>query len=108
MENALNFVVLIASCIINVAAVITLIVTLVKKAKAPNVSQNERLDKIEKRLDDYDDIFKRDNKRLNHIEDGNRVTQRALLALLAHGIDGNEIDGLKKAKKCLEEYLIQG
>ena len=31
--------------------------------------------------------------------------QRALLALLSHGIDGNEIDGMRRAKTELETYL---
>ena len=52
-------------------------------------------------------MFSNDNDRIEGIERGNRVTQRALLALLSHGIDGNEIDAMSKAKEELENYLIQ-
>ena len=31
---------------------------------------------------------------------------KALLALLRHGIDGNDVEGMKKVKSELEQYLI--
>ena len=108
MENNMQILALGLSCFLNIVAAITSITTIIKKVKQPNKIQNERLDKVEKRLERYDSLFQQDNKRLTHIEDGNRVTQRALLALLAHGIDGNDIDAMKKAKAELTEYLIQG
>ena len=90
-----------------VAAAIGVIAVLVKKAKSPNQHQNERLDILENRVDKHDELLGNDNKRLKSIEDGNRVTQRALLALLAHGIDGNDIESMKKAKDDLQQYLIE-
>ena len=47
-----------------------------------------------------------DYERLNQLEEGNAITQRALLALLAHGIDGNDIEAMKQAKAELTDYLI--
>jgi hypothetical protein len=79
-----------------------------KAANAPNDIQNDRLDILEKTIKRHDELFQNDNKRLIGLEDGNRVTQRAILALLAHGIDGNEIDAMKKAKEDLQQYLIDG
>jgi len=35
------------------------------------------------------------------------VTQRALLALLAHGIDGNHLPQMEEAKQELELHLIK-
>lgn len=49
----------------------------------------------------------KDFNRLNKLEEGNIVTQRALLALLAHGIDGNDIKAMKKAKTDLTNHLIE-
>ena len=49
----------------------------------------------------------KDFNRLNKLEEGNIVTQRALLALLAHGIDGNDIEAMRKAKAELTDYLIE-
>jgi hypothetical protein len=45
-------------------------------------------------------------KRIEAIEEGNKVTQRALLALLNHAIDGNDVDEIKEASKKLNEYLL--
>jgi len=57
------------------------------------------MDVVEKHLSN-------DNTRLDEIEQGNRVTVKALLALLKHAIDGNEIKGLKDATTELNDYLI--
>lgn len=99
---------IIAICglITGVGAVVTLIIKAVIAAKRPNRVQDERLDAIETKLEKHDEIFLRDLKRFEKLEDGNRITQRAILALLAHGIDGNEIEGMKKAKEELQNYLI--
>lgn len=96
----------ITGMITGVAAVIVLIANLVKKAKSPNEVQNRRLDELEKRVTMHDEYFAKDLTRFESMERGNRVVQHAILALLAHGIDGNDIDGMKDAKKELEEYLI--
>ena len=56
---------------------------------------------------EYDEFFRNDKARLDAIEEGNRVTQKALLALLSHGIDGNDVDSMRQAKGELEEYLIK-
>lgn len=107
----------IAGGIVTIVAAGTAIYKIIKAAKRPNELQNEeikaihkRQDRFEERLDgmerDYSEFFRRDKERLDTIDAGNRVTQRAILALLAHGIDGNDIDAMKGAKKELEEYLI--
>ena len=103
--------------IVTIAAAVTVIIKIVKAAKRPNELQNEeikamhkRQDRFEERLDnmerDYGEFFRKDKERLDDIEKGNRVIQRAILALLSHGIDGNDIDAMRMAKKELEEYLI--
>lgn len=93
--------------IVAVSAAIGVIATLVKKAKSPNQLQNDRLDSIEKRLDEHDEYFAKDKAKLEAIAEGNRISQRALLALLAHGIDGNEIEGMREAKNELTDYLLR-
>lgn len=90
-----------------VAAAAAVIISLVKKAKMPNELQNQRLDNIEKKINEHDDWFENDDKRLKNIENGNRITQKAILALLSHGIDGNDVDGMRKAKEELQGYLIE-
>ena len=96
----------ITGMITGVAAVIVLIVNLVKKAKSPNEIQNARITELEHRVDMHDEFLQKDLRRFESMEAGNRVIQHAILALLAHGIDGNDIEGMRKAKRELEEYLI--
>ena len=78
----------------------------VQTAKAPNVRQDERLNKVEKHLEEVDSYLATDKKRLDRLDDGNRATQRALLALLDHGIDGNNITQMQHAKEELQNHLI--
>ena len=95
------------SAVITLSGAATIVANLIMKVTAPNKVQNARLDSIEVRLKEHDEYFKKDLRRFEALEDGNRITQRALLALLAHGIDGNEIDSLKRAKDELQEYLLR-
>ena len=61
---------------------------------------------LKQRFIEYDTHFSRDLKRIETLEEGNKVTQKALLALLAHAIDGNQVDQLKRAEDDLKNYLI--
>lgn len=74
--------------------------------KAPNAEQNKRLDEHDRKFDEIDRKLANDLERFGDIEDGNCVTQRAILALLGHGIDGNNIDQMQHAKDELQNYLI--
>ena len=78
----------------------------VQTAKAPNKRQDERLDQVEKHLKEVDQFLATDKKRLDSLDEGNRATQRALLALLDHGIDGNNIEQMQHAKEALQSHLI--
>lgn len=93
--------------IISSATVITLIYGLIKFAGTPNRSQNQRLDALEKWREQVDDRLTMGDNHFRAIDDGNRITQKAILALMKHAINGNDIDDLKKAEKSLEEYLVE-
>lgn len=97
----------VCSAVVLLSNAVEKIVKAIKAAKAPNAHQDERLDALEAWRSIVDSKLNQDNERLGNIEDGNRVTQRALLALLAHGIDGNNIEQMQTAKEKLEKYLIE-
>ena len=80
---------------------------IIKAFRAPEENQNNRIKMVEEELLKHAGFLDKDKKRLDAIEDGHRVTQRALLALLSHGIDGNAIDAMKDSKKELEDFLIK-
>ncbi|MBR1855438.1 MAG: hypothetical protein IJ794_20225 [Lachnospiraceae bacterium] len=96
----------ICGAIITVSSAVTVIIKAFKAAKAPEDAQNDRLTKLEERVAKHDELFSNDNKRLTTIEEGNRVTQKAILALLKHGIDGNQVAAMQKAEGELQEFLI--
>lgn len=104
----------ISTTIVTISAAIGVIIKVIDKARAPEKEQNERLDKIDRRLDDHDKVieqfkeyFTNDDNRFKAIEKSNKVTQTALLALLKHSLNGNDKESLKEAEKSLEEYLIE-
>lgn len=95
-----------ASAIVLLVNAIKSIAEVVRAFKAPNNKQNERLDALEAWQKEVDTKLNNNNARLDHIADDNRVTQRALLALLNHGIDGNNIKQMQDAKEDLQTHLI--
>lgn len=95
-----------ASAIVLLANAAEKIGKAIQTAKAPNMKQDARLERLEKHLEEVDDYLACDKKRLESLEDGNRATQRALLALLDHGIDGNNIKQMQDAKDALQNHLI--
>ena len=95
-----------AGAVTAVGAAVKMIADGIKAAKAPNQSQDKRIDAAEKKIKDIEKILAQDEKRLDTIDDGNRVTQRALIALLGHGLDGNNQKQMQAAKEELESYLI--
>lgn len=121
MDNAITFtpaqlisiILGICAAIVTISAAIGVIIKAIDKARAPETEQNNRLDTIDKRLDNIDatiikfkEYFTNDDNRFKAIEKSNKITQTALLALLKHSLNGNDVDALKTAEKSLEEYLI--
>ena len=103
----------ICTTIVTISAAIGVIIKVIDKARTPELKQNNRLDLIEKRLEDIDktiatfrEYFTNDDNRFKAIERSNKVTQTALLALLKHSLNGNDKESLREAEKSLEEYLI--
>lgn len=100
-------VILAAALAVNtIAGAVGKIVQAWKAAKAPNDRQDKRLDDLEAWRREVDGKLNTDNERLGSMDEGNRVTQRAILALLDHGIDGNNIEQMQHAKEALQNHLI--
>ena len=95
-----------ASAVVLLSNAAEKIVKAVKTAKAPMIVQNARLETLELWRKEVDRKLINDNDRLLAMDDSNRVTQRAILALLDHGIDGNNISQMQHAKEELQNHLI--
>lgn len=90
-----------------IAGAVVIVLNVVKALRKPNEDQNSRLTKLEERVAKHDELFDNDKQRLEAIEAGNRFTHRALLALLDHGIDGNNVEQMRNAKADLQRHLIE-
>lgn len=95
-----------AGAIVTIGNAVEKLLKVWRAAKAPNDTQDARIQALEdwkqtvdKRLSDGDSHFR-------SLDNGNRVTQLALLALLDHGIDGNNITQMQHAKEELQNHLI--
>ena len=117
MDTVIQFtpsqILVIAGAIITLSTACGVIVNLLSKLREPEKKQDDRIKACENRLDKIDVIlekfqgfFSNDDRRFKEIEEGNKITQTALLALLKHSINGNDTKALKDAEKSLEEYLI--
>lgn len=100
--------------LITLSAVVNIVVSAIKKLKEPVETQNQKFDQINQRLDgieakmkDYEEYFDNDKKRIDLLQEGNRVTQKAILALMSHALDGNHTDELESARDQLHDYLLE-
>lgn len=75
-------------------------------AQAPNKDQDERLDALEAWRKEVDRKLNNDKMQLEEIHKGLRASYQAQLALLDHGIDGNNIKQMQDAKTVLQQHLI--
>jgi uncharacterized membrane-anchored protein YhcB (DUF1043 family) len=113
--------VIVAVCggIIALSGAGAVITGIVHKAKAPNVKQNERLDKIEndiKEIKEQQQVnntrFAADSSRMDDLEETFRETTKLMIkslqALTAHAIDGNNVEQLKNVDDQLNNYLLNG
>lgn len=82
------------------------IVKAYRAAKAPDEEQNRKITQLEDEIKEIKKKLEKDHDRFEGLDSGNRVTQQALLALLDHGIDGNNIEQMQHAKEALQAHLI--
>lgn len=95
-----------ASAIVLIANAAEKIAKAVKAAKAPGVQIDKRLEDLENRMEKAEKKLENDEAHFEAIDESNRVTQVALLALLDHGIDGNNTEQMQHAKEALQTHLI--
>ena len=96
--------VVIGAGLLTIYNVVDKIVSAVKAAKNPVDDLKKRVEELERKIADS---YPRYDSRIEKIEEGNRGVQKAILELLKHSIDGNNIDGLKEAEKKLSDYLVE-
>lgn len=96
----------VASAIVLLSNAAEKIVKAWQAAKAPNAKQDKRIEELEKWREEVDRKLSSDKQQLAEIHEGLRASYQAQLALLDHGIDGNNIKQMQDAKEALQQHLI--
>ena len=78
----------------------------VRAVKAPEQAQNVEIEGLKTRIKKLEDALVTDEKQLKDAKECNHVLTKGMLALLEHGINGNNIDQMRDAKNGVEAYLI--
>ena len=108
-----NISIIIAAGLLTILNLGDKIASWIKEQKKPNNELDLRVTKLEKTVDyeykalleQYEVRFSNDLKRLDKMDESNKLTQRALLALTRHAETGNNIDELKKVSEELKDYI---
>lgn len=64
-------------------------------------------DDLKKKVEQHDTFFANDKKRIDSIDESNKILCKSMLVLINHEITGNGIDKMKQARDELQEYLIE-
>lgn len=78
-----------------------------RAVEAPNAAQDEKLEDHEKRISKLERHQENDHKELAAIREYNRISALAQIALLDHGLDGNNIKPMENAKTELNNWLAK-
>lgn len=78
-----------------------------KAVEAPNVAQDERIADHEQRIQTLERDRDNDKRELEAIREYNRISALAQIALLDHGLDGNNIKPMQDAKDELNHWLAR-
>lgn len=79
----------------------------IKVAKAPGDGLRADVEELKEWRKGVDRKLQNDNDELKDIRDGNQAVFTALLALLDHGINGNNITQMENAKEAVKNHLIK-
>ena len=81
--------------------------SVIKAAKAPADSLKEDVEELKQWKEEVDRKLGNDKDELADLRSGNQAVFQALLALLDHGIDGNNIKQMEEAKTVVTSHLIK-
>lgn len=106
LANAWAAIAAVAAAVVLIVNAVEKIVAVIHAAKAPDAAQNDRLAALEEDMQQVKQYLSTDKTRIDRLAEGDQVTKRSLLALLNHGLDGNNVKQMQDAKQELENYLI--
>ena len=79
----------------------------IRELLTPATAIAEKVEKLDRRDKEYAAKFEEINTALGKHEQTNQAVLKALVAIVNHEIDGNGIEGLKKARDELSNSIIE-
>lgn len=103
-----------AAFVLLIVAAYNAISTAIKNYREAKAKKNAPIDKLATRADDtaeklrtHDTMLEENQKRLDQLEDQQRIVLRALMAMLSHEINGNSIEKLQDSLNEIMSFLIK-
>ena len=91
---------IVAAALVGFVLLIWNLVDKIRAARKPH-------DDLERWQRETDNKLAMDKKRLDSLEDGQKVMLRGINAIISHEINGNSTDKLQKSQNEIMEYLIE-
>lgn len=105
MPDFVNATITILQLLISFGTVCTLLYTFVRFSQKPSRTQDERIASLETRVEHLEECGLSSASHIAAIDEGNKVMQQAMLAMLDHAIGNEDVDSIKKARSNLFNYL---
>ena len=105
--TVIKLLLVLAGSVITIGGAGAVISGLIKWAKKPDQTRVDKVKEHEETLKKHTELLERDHRRLQELEEGNKIMMQSMLALMSHSIDGNHIEDLKQARDDLQKYLIR-
>ena len=83
------------------------IMNAVKNYRDEKSRKDKPVSTLEAKVNDHEERLARDGRRINDLEESNRIIMRALMAMLSHEINGNSDEKLKASFDEIQKYLIE-
>ena len=82
------------------------IMNAVRNYREEKSRKDKPVSSLEAKVNDHDDRLGRDDRRINDLEESNRIIMRALMAMLSHEINGNSDEKLRASYDEIQQFLI--
>ena len=82
------------------------IMNAVKNYREEKSRKDKPVSSLEAKVNDHEERLGRDDRRINDLEESNRIIMRALMAMLSHEINGNSDEKLRASYDEIQQFLI--
>ena len=82
------------------------IMNAVKNYREEKSRKDKPVSSLETKVNDHEERLGRDDRRINDLEESNRIIMRALMAMLSHEINGNSDEKLRASYDEIQQFLI--